>query len=53
MALEQPQQLEGKGMAGGKRSAGFEDNVTEFTLPNGMHFIVLARNEAPTVSCQL
>jgi len=28
----------------------FEKRVTEFTLPNGMHFIVLERHEAPVVS---
>ncbi len=28
----------------------FEKNVTEFTLGNGMHFIVLERHEAPVVS---
>src|SRR5579859_2380798 len=28
----------------------FEKNVTEFTLPNGLHFIVVERHEAPVVS---
>ena len=28
----------------------FEKRVTEFTLSNGMHFIVLERHEAPVVS---
>ncbi|MEO8663524.1 MAG: pitrilysin family protein [Bryobacteraceae bacterium] len=28
----------------------FEKNVAEFTLPNGMHFIVLERHQAPVVS---
>ena len=28
----------------------FEKKVTEFTLPNGMHFIVVQRPEAPVVS---
>lgn len=28
----------------------FEKNVTEFTLANGLHFIVLERHEAPVVS---
>ena len=28
----------------------FEKHVTEFTLPNGLHFIVLERHEAPVVS---
>ncbi|MGH9540482.1 MAG: M16 family metallopeptidase [Terriglobales bacterium] len=30
--------------------AQFEKRVTEFTLANGMHFIVLERHEAPVVS---
>ena len=28
----------------------FEKKVTEFTLPNGLHFIVLERHDAPVVS---
>lgn len=28
----------------------FEKHVTEFTLPNGVHFIVVERHEAPVVS---
>src|SRR6516162_6965963 len=28
----------------------FEKRVTEFTLPNGLHFIVLERHNAPVVS---
>jgi predicted Zn-dependent peptidase len=28
----------------------FEKHVTEFTLPNGLHFIVLERHQAPVVS---
>jgi len=28
----------------------FEKNVTEFDLPNGMHFIVLERHQAPVIS---
>ncbi len=28
----------------------FEKTVTEFTLPNGMHFIIAERHEAPVVS---
>ena len=28
----------------------FEKQVTEFTLPNGLHFIVLERHQAPVVS---
>ena len=30
--------------------ADFEKKVTEFTLKNGMHFIVMERHEAPTVA---
>lgn len=30
--------------------AEFQKRVTEFTLPNGLHFIVLERHEAPVVS---
>jgi len=29
----------------------FEKRVTEFTLPNGLHFIVLERHNAPVLSC--
>src|ERR1700686_4467831 len=29
---------------------GFEKRVTEFTLANGLHFIVFERHEAPVVS---
>src|SRR5580693_8007274 len=28
----------------------FEKKVTEFTLPNGLHFLVVERHEAPVVS---
>src|SRR5712691_6079185 len=28
----------------------FEKRITEFTLPNGLHFIVFERHEAPVVS---
>src|SRR6516162_2093273 len=28
----------------------FEKKVTEFTLPNGLHFIICERHEAPVVS---
>src|SRR5215208_1523680 len=28
----------------------FEKKVTEFTLPNGLHFIVVERHDAPVVS---
>jgi predicted Zn-dependent peptidase len=30
--------------------AQFEKKVTEFTLPNGLHFIVIERHDAPVVS---
>lgn len=30
--------------------ADFEKRVTEFTLPNGLHFILVERHEAPVVS---
>jgi predicted Zn-dependent peptidase len=30
----------------------FEKKVTEFTLPNGMHFLIIERHEAPVVSFQ-
>jgi len=33
--------------------ADFEKKVTEFTLPNGLHFIVMERHEAPVVSFHL
>src|ERR1035438_9421141 len=28
----------------------FEKKVTDFTLPNGLHFLVIERHEAPVVS---
>src|SRR5450755_3217764 len=28
----------------------FEKKITEFTLPNGLHFIVMERHDAPVVS---
>ena len=34
----------------GQDQAAFEKAVTEFTLDNGMHFIVLERHDAPVVS---
>jgi len=33
--------------------ADFEKKVTEFTLANGLHFIVMERHEAPVVSFHL
>src|SRR4051812_44145848 len=35
---------------GAQNLKDFEKNVTEFTLTNGLHFIVLERHEAPVVS---
>src|SRR5579864_9083686 len=34
----------------GQALKDFEKRVTEFTLGNGMHFIILERHEAPVVS---
>ncbi|HWE52959.1 MAG TPA: pitrilysin family protein [Bryobacteraceae bacterium] len=34
----------------GQNLAEFQKRITEFTLANGMHFIVLERHEAPVVS---
>ncbi|HWQ55604.1 MAG TPA: pitrilysin family protein [Bryobacteraceae bacterium] len=36
--------------AGAQNLKEFEKKVTEFTLPNGLHFIVVERHEAPVVS---
>jgi predicted Zn-dependent peptidase len=32
-------------------SAALEARVQEFTLPNGLHFLVLERHSAPIVAC--
>src|SRR5580704_2076358 len=37
-------------LAGAQNLREFEKKVTEFTLPNGLHFIVIERHEAPVVS---
>ena len=37
-------------LAGAQSLKDFEKHVTEFTLANGMHFIVLERHNAPVVS---
>ncbi|MGH9558541.1 MAG: M16 family metallopeptidase, partial [Bryobacteraceae bacterium] len=37
-------------LLGAQSLRDFEKKVTEFTLPNGMHFIILERHEAPVVS---
>ena len=34
----------------GQNLKEFEKRVTEFTLPNGLHFLVCERHEAPVVS---
>lgn len=36
----------------GQSLAEFEKKVTEFTLPNGMHFLIVERHGAPVVSFQ-
>jgi hypothetical protein len=35
----------------GQMAESLEQRVTEFTLPNGLHFITLRRTAAPIVSC--
>jgi predicted Zn-dependent peptidase len=37
-------------VAGAQNLAEFEKKVTEFTLDNGLQFIVVERHEAPVVS---
>src|SRR5690349_24885839 len=37
-------------LAGAQSLKDFEKRVTEFTLGNGMHFIILERHDAPVVS---
>ena len=37
-------------LLGAQSLRDFEKRVTEFTLDNGMHFIILERHEAPVVS---
>jgi predicted Zn-dependent peptidase len=37
-------------LAGAQSLKDFEKRVTEFTLPNGMHFIILERHDAPVIS---
>ena len=37
-------------LAGAQNLQEFEKRVTEFNLPNGLHFIVVERHEAPVVS---
>jgi predicted Zn-dependent peptidase len=36
--------------AAGQNVAEFEKKVSEFTLPNGLHFLLVERHEAPVVS---
>src|SRR6202521_3600685 len=38
------------GLLAAQRLQDFEKKVTEFTLPNGLHFLVIERHEAPVVS---
>lgn len=40
-------------LAFGQNVADFEKRITEFTLANGLHFIVMERHEAPVVSFHL
>ena len=42
--------LLGKVLLPAQSLSQFEKTVTEFTLPNGMHFIVVERHQAPVVS---
>jgi len=39
-------------LASAQNLKDFEKKVTEFTLPNGLHFILVERHEAPVVSFQ-
>jgi predicted Zn-dependent peptidase len=39
------------GAAFAATSLQFESRVSEFTLQNGLHFIILERHNAPVVSC--
>jgi predicted Zn-dependent peptidase len=42
--------LAGAAAAPAQNLAEFEKSITEFTLDNGLHFIVLERHEAPVIS---
>src|SRR5450432_1860271 len=42
--------LSGSVLLPGQSLSEFEKTVTEFTLDNGLHFIVLERHQAPVVS---
>lgn len=46
-----PLSFELPGAAFAATSLQFDSRVSEFTLPNGLHFIVLERHNAPVVSC--
>jgi predicted Zn-dependent peptidase len=37
-------------LAPGQSLSDFEKTVTDFTLPNGLHFIIIERHDAPVVS---
>src|SRR6266581_4469266 len=43
-----PALLTAQSLAGLQKA--FEKKVTEFTLPNGLHFIVIERHDAPVIS---
>src|SRR5882724_10360215 len=42
--------LSGIALLPGQSLSEFEKTVTEFTLPNGLHFIIIERHQAPVVS---
>ena len=42
--------LSGGALTLGQSLSVFEKTVTEFTLPNGLHFIIIERHQAPVVS---
>jgi predicted Zn-dependent peptidase len=44
--------LAGAPAAPAQNLTDFEKSITEFTLDNGLHFIVLARHDAPVISFQ-
>src|SRR5271169_6885484 len=38
------------GLLSAQRLKDFEKKVTAFTLPNGLHFLIIERHEAPVIS---
>lgn len=48
-----PQQAQTQGLPGTPQQAEFEKSVTEFTLANGLKFIVVERHQVPTVAFNL